>query len=83
MAKKGNCFYWDEIGHWKRNCKAYLEELKKNKGNQTSTSSIFVIELNLSTSTSWVLDTRCGSHICLNVQDLKSSRALEKGEVDL
>ena len=57
--------------------------MKKNKGSQTSTLGIFVIEVNLSTSTSWILDTGCGSHICLNVQDLKRSRALVKGEVDL
>ena len=44
---------------------------------------MFVIEVNLSTSASWVLDTGCGSHICTNVQKLNSSRSLAKGEVDL
>ncbi|WJX23766.1 hypothetical protein P8452_12955 [Trifolium repens] len=44
---------------------------------------MFVIEINLSTSTSWVLDTGYGSHICTNVQDLKESRELAKVEVDL
>ena len=58
-----------------------MEELKK--GSQTSASGIYVIEVNLSTSTSWVLDTGCGSHICVNVQELKRSRSLAKGEVDL
>ena len=37
----------------------------------------------MSTSTSWVLDTGCGSHICINVQELRRSRTLTKGEVDL
>ena len=37
----------------------------------------------MSTSSSWVLDTGCGSHICVNVQGLIRSRALTKGEVDL
>ena len=55
----------------------------KKKRSQTSILGIFVIKVNLSKSTSWVLDTGCGSHICLNVQDLKSSTALAKGEVDL
>ena len=36
----------------------------------------------MSTSTSWVLDTGCGSHICSDVQGLRTSRALTKGEVD-
>ena len=48
-----------------------------------STSGIFVIEINLSTFASWVLDIGCGSHICTNVQGLKISRDLAKGEVDL
>ena len=37
----------------------------------------------MSTSTSWVLDNGCGSHICTSVQGLKRSRTLDKGEVDL
>ena len=44
-----------------------------------------MIEINLSTSKSdsWVLDTGYGSHICINMQGLKKSRKLGKGEVDL
>jgi hypothetical protein len=79
IAKEGTCFHCGKTGHWKRNCPKYLED-KKN-GVETSTSGIFVI--NLSTSASWVLDTGCGSHICTNVQELKRSRDLAKGEVDL
>ena len=59
-----------------------MEELKKNGGG-ASTSGIFVIEVNLSISTSWVLDTGCGSHICSNVQGLRNRRTLARGEVDL
>ena len=60
-----------------------MEDLKKKKSSEDTTSSIYVIEVNLSSSASWVLDTRCGSHICVNVQGLRSSRSLAKGEVDL
>ncbi|KAK2404463.1 secreted RxLR effector protein [Trifolium repens] len=81
ISKEGNCFYCGKTGHWKRNCPKYLED--KKKGVAPTTSGIFVIEINLSTSTSWVLDTGCGSHICTNVQELKESRELAKGEVDL
>ena len=83
VPKEGNCFHCGETGHWKRNCKIYLEELKKKKGSETSAPGIYVIEVNLSTSSSWVLDTGCGSHICVNVQELEKSRSLTKGEVDL
>ena len=60
-----------------------MEDLKKKKSNEATTLGIYVIKVNLSTSSSWVLDTGCGSHICVNVQGLRSSRSLAKGEVDL
>ena len=82
-VEKGECHYCKKTGHWKRNCSVYLEDLKKKKAVQASTSGIYVIEVNLSISTSWVLDTGCASHICLNVQELQRSRTLAKGEVDL
>ncbi|KAG8662088.1 hypothetical protein MANES_01G061550v8 [Manihot esculenta] len=72
VPKEGICFHCKEPGHWKRNCKLYLDECKKNKSN-----------INLSISTSWVLDTEYGSHICTNVHGLKRSRKLKKGDVDL
>ena len=83
VVAKGDCHYCKKPGHWKRNCSAYLEDLKKMKSVKISDSGMYVIEVNLSTSTSWVLDTGCGSHICINVQELQRSRTLAKGEVDL
>ena len=68
--KEGVCFFCNEQGHWKRNCKLYLEDLKKKKSSEATTLGIYVIEINLCTSASWVLDTGCGSHICVNVQGL-------------
>ena len=65
--KEGVCFFCNEQGHWKRTCKLYLEDLKKKKSSEATTSGIYVIEVNLSTSASWVLDTGCGSHIYVNV----------------
>ncbi|PKI64995.1 hypothetical protein CRG98_014619 [Punica granatum] len=38
VAKDDCCFHCGNSGHWKRNCKVYLEELKKKKGSETSTS---------------------------------------------
>ncbi|PKI60372.1 hypothetical protein CRG98_019235 [Punica granatum] len=32
VAKDDYCFHCGNTGHWKRNCKVYLEELKKKKG---------------------------------------------------
>ena len=31
----------------------------------------------------WVLDTRCGSHICINMQTIRNSRRLGRDEVVL
>ena len=81
--KEGTCFFCEQPGHWKRNCKLYLEDLKKKKGSDATTSGIYVIEVNFSTSSNWVLDTGSASHICTNVQGLKRSRSLARGEVDL
>lgn len=49
----------------------------------TFTSSIYVIDVNLSTPSLLILDTRCGSRICTNAHDLIRSRELTRGEVDL
>ncbi|PKI59621.1 hypothetical protein CRG98_020030 [Punica granatum] len=48
VAKDDYCFRCGNTRHWKRNCRVYLEELRKNKGNETSTSSIHVIKINVS-----------------------------------
>ena len=48
----------------------------------TTSSGIHVLEVNLSTYDSWVLDTGSRSHIYTNVQALKRSKILAKGEVD-
>ena len=74
--KEGVFFFCNEQGHWKRNCKLYLEDMKKKKSSEATTSGIYVIEVNLSTSASWVSDTGRGSHICVNVQGLRSSRSI-------
>ena len=39
-AKEGQCFHYREKGHWKRNCKKYLEELKKKRPGETKPSGI-------------------------------------------
>ena len=50
-----------------------------------STSGICLIEMLFSTTSSstWVLDIGFGSHICLNIQMLRSSRRPAKDEVVL
>ncbi|KAK8696480.1 hypothetical protein V6N13_001614 [Hibiscus sabdariffa] len=83
ISKDGKYFHCEKSGHWKRNCPVYLEEVKKAKAVGASVSGIYVIDVNLSTSSSWVLDTGCGSHICTSVQGLHMRRNLAKGDVDL
>ncbi|KAK8694010.1 hypothetical protein V6N13_071574 [Hibiscus sabdariffa] len=83
VSKDGKCFYCGKTRHWKRNCPIYLEDVKKAKAVGASVSGIYVIDVNISKSSSWVLDTGCGSHICTSVQGLHTRRSLAKGDVDL
>ncbi|KAK8538769.1 hypothetical protein V6N12_034477 [Hibiscus sabdariffa] len=83
VSKDGKCFHCGKTGHWKRNCPIYLEDVKKAKVVGASVSGIYVIDVNMSTYSSWVLDTGCGSHICTSVQGLHTRRSLAKGDVDL
>ncbi|KAL4283555.1 hypothetical protein GQ457_16G031700 [Hibiscus cannabinus] len=83
VSKDGKCFHCGKTGHWKRNCPIYLEDVKKAKAVGASVSGIYVIDVHMSTSSSWVLDTGCGSHICTSVQGLHMRRTLAKGDVDL
>ncbi|GJR11354.1 retrotransposon protein, putative, ty1-copia subclass [Tanacetum coccineum] len=71
-------------GHWKRSCPKYLKDLKDGKVEKGSHSGVFMIELhNTTTLDSWVLDTRCGTHIYTVLQGLKESRRLKHGELNL
>ncbi|KAK8715425.1 hypothetical protein V6N13_042759 [Hibiscus sabdariffa] len=47
ISKERKCFHCDKVGHWKRNCPLYLEEVKKAKANGTSSSGINVIDVNI------------------------------------
>ena len=60
-----------------------LPSILGGKEIRASTSSIFVIEIKLTSTSLWILDTGCGSHIVYDVQGLRISIRLIKGEVVL
>ncbi|GKC99149.1 retrotransposon protein, putative, ty1-copia subclass [Tanacetum coccineum] len=83
-AKETKCHQCHKTRHWKRNCRLYLAELKKNKASASGTSGIFTIELfSFPKINSWVYDTGCGTHICNIIQELRGYRKLNKGALDL
>ena len=43
-TQKETCFYCGQVGHWKRNCKAYVESKKKVACNAPSSSGIYAIK---------------------------------------
>ncbi|GJU63325.1 retrotransposon protein, putative, ty1-copia subclass [Tanacetum coccineum] len=81
------CHYCNVVGHWKRNCPLYLEELRTNKNKKAEhgaapSGNLFMIELfNLTHKlNSWVYDTGCGIHICNTLQGFRVKRKLSYGE---
>jgi hypothetical protein len=62
-----------------------MEEQKKTKGSETSTSGIDVIEINIavSSSDSWVFHTGSMIHTCKSLQGLSLIRIFAKGELDV
>ncbi|GJS43882.1 hypothetical protein Tco_0568925 [Tanacetum coccineum] len=72
-----------EIVHWKRNCPSYLVEVKKNKDVGSSSKSGLLIELFSFYPNSRMSDTRCGIHICNNLQGLISIQNMEMSAMDI
>ena len=63
-SSKGTCFHCGQDGHWKRNCKAYLESKNKVACDAPYSSGIYVITVNtVSLYNIWACDTSCGSYI--------------------
>jgi hypothetical protein len=80
------CFHYYKKGHWFRNYKKCFEEQKTKKRSETSISSgINVIEINITVSStdSWVFDTRLMIHTCKSLQGLSLTRIFAKGELDV
>ncbi|GKA52162.1 zinc finger, CCHC-type containing protein [Tanacetum coccineum] len=82
--KDSICHHCKEVGHWRRNCMSYHDELKKKKNaSMASTSGIFTIELYAFPNKTWVYDTGCSTHICNTSQGLRESRKLKHGALSL
>ncbi|GKE35643.1 retrotransposon protein, putative, ty1-copia subclass [Tanacetum coccineum] len=80
-AKDDTCHHYKEVGHYKRNCHAYLAELIKKKQVDTASSSdIFVIELFSFPTKSWMYDTSYGTHIYNTKHGLRGVRKLKQVE---
>ena len=75
------CFHCNGKGHFKRDCQKFLAEQKTAR--VASSSGIHVIEINHTNtfSNSWIVDSGAGAHICSNMQTLRKTRKLAKGEM--
>ena len=68
ISSRGISFHCGQDGHWKRNCKAYLESKNKVACDAPSSSGIYVITINtVSPNNIWVCDTSCGSYIWVDM----------------
>ena len=67
-APKETCFHCGQDGHWKRNCKSYIELKKKMACDAPSSLGIYVIKINnVSPKNIWVYDTSCGLYIWIDM----------------
>ena len=77
-AEKGKYFHYNNNGHWKRNCPAYLMSLKNKKDGTPfkDMSDLLIIETNImiSFTSSWIIDSGSSTHLCTSAQDLEDSR---------
>ena len=83
-ASDVECHHCHKFGHWRRNCPKYKEDIKA--GHVTArgmSSNIHMIEINHASSSIWVFDTGCGSHLCNHLQGLRDVRRLARGDIDL
>ncbi|GAV90390.1 zf-CCHC domain-containing protein/UBN2_2 domain-containing protein, partial [Cephalotus follicularis] len=82
---KGACFQCGKTGHWKKDCRVVVAAVSADNPHGTSTSGMFMIELNLALNSSslWVLDTECGTNLCNSLQGLRKVRKLGARDLDL
>jgi len=76
IKSKGNdfkCHHCDKIGHMRRNCTKYKEDIKAGSVVPVGMSSSFIhmIEIYQASFGTWVFDTGCGSHLCNHLQGLR------------
>ncbi|GAV57186.1 LOW QUALITY PROTEIN: UBN2_2 domain-containing protein, partial [Cephalotus follicularis] len=66
LADEGACFQCGKTWHWKKDCGVAVAAVSADNPHGASTSGMFMIELNLAlnSSSSWVLDTGCGTNLC-------------------
>ncbi|GAV79242.1 zf-CCHC domain-containing protein/UBN2_2 domain-containing protein, partial [Cephalotus follicularis] len=82
---KGAYLQCGKTGHWKKDCRVAIATVSADNPHCGSTSGMFMIELNLAlnSSSSWVLDTGCGTNLCNSLQGLRKVRKLGAGDLDL
>ncbi|GAV70834.1 hypothetical protein CFOL_v3_14332 [Cephalotus follicularis] len=76
LAAVGACFQYGKTGQWKKDCRVTGAGVSTDALHGASTSGLFMAEHNLvlNSSSSWVLDTGCGTNLCNSLQGLRKVR---------
>ena len=71
-AKGGKCFYCGKEGHWKRNCKEYLDSVKSKEGMVLVLETSVVEKFN----NFWIVDSGATNNVCTSLQGFRSKGSL-------
>ena len=88
ITGKGKSFHRNENGHWKRNCKVYLDFKRKEKeikNNKQAKNNLLFVEVcvAINSTEAWIIDLGATHHVCNSMQGLSVTKKFRAKEFTL